>query len=68
MISLQPVVTASKPLISPTWSTASTSVPFNLGIADRVSAEEEVGESSYLMNQEIHFRAEGDVTAPTRRG
>jgi hypothetical protein len=27
-----------------------------------------VGESNYSMNQEIHFRAEGDVTAHARRG
>jgi hypothetical protein len=67
-ISSQPVVIASRPLVSPTWSTASSSVPSDLGITDRVSAEEEAGKSSYLMNQEIHFRAEGDVTAHARRG
>jgi hypothetical protein len=62
-ISSPPVAIASRPPVSPTWSTASSTVPLDLEGSDVRSADVAVSESRYSMNQEIHSRAEGDVTA-----
>jgi hypothetical protein len=65
---LQPVTTTLRPPASLRWSTASNNVPLDLAIVDCAREDEEEDDSSYSMNQEIHFRMGGDVTTHTRRG